>query len=268
MGDSSDEWDASDDDEAAEKLRKEVERRKKNKERGLDSDYESEEEEAPPAPDPSLANKPPPPKQKSKKEMREEAEKSKVVEEVLTAEQIKLRQRALEEEANEKAAMDLFGSCTNSFAEEKKAKEAKKAEEAKKAAAAKPKIVTVDVFASLQLDVQDDVSNLCKKVCEKIQKGTCKGGANKFIIDLLKQVEDSLATKELAALEKLLEDVLKEKKKPQGATVVKQNKSTKIQKNMKFNQGTELDDMYGENDEDWSKEEWDEWNAQQGKSSR
>merc|ERR1711933_536162 len=92
----------------------------------------------------------------------------------------------------------------------------------------------------------------------------------RFLADCVKQLEDKLETKELNELEKLINDIVREKKAHKGAVLAKDNKAnTKLSKTTKFNAHDEWAEVYGggDGDEDWTQEEWDEWYKTQGKQN-
>jgi len=256
--DSDDEsWDDADLEAKLEQQLKEKERARR-REQGLDS--ESEEEDAP-------APAAPPPKPKAKPKAKVEAA-PKVEEPVLTAEERKLRQRRIEEEQADRLIGDTFGGfeAGPSLEEERKRKEAQAAEARRKVEAAKSKLNIIDAFDSVKLHKQADVEKLCNTCATKISKGTLKGGSNFFLKVILKSFEDVITVDELEELDKNLETIVKEKKAAQGAVAAKDNKAnTKCSKTTKFNAASEWEEVYGggEDDEDWTQEEWDEWNRQQ-----
>merc|ERR1712187_1016071 len=95
-------------------------------------------------------------------------------------------------------------------------------------------------------------------------------GANnangKFLCELLKSLESNLSFKELTDVEKLLADLVKEKKAAKGAVQAKENKAnTKLSKTTKFDAAGEWEEYYGEGEggEDWTAEEWEEWEKKQ-----
>lgn len=271
---SGDDWE--DDWENEDAVEAKVEAAKKEKERarrraeGLDSESEADEEPkavtpkaAAPSPKAAEAKKASP-KAKQKDKNKKKTEPA-VDERLLDPEAEKLRLRKLEEEQNERATADLFGVGSSPVAVQEKARKEEDENTKAAAGAAKVKIITVDAFDDVTLKVQADVEQLCQTCIQKIQKGSCKGAQFKFLLDLVKQVEETLTTKELGELEKQLADIVKEKKKPSGATVVKANKAnTKVSKTTKFNTNNEWEDVYGGGDDDeWTQEEWDEWEKQQ-----
>merc|ERR1711920_427012 len=185
---------------------------------------------------------------------------------VLDSQAEKLRRRQLELEADDRLADDLFSGCNKAAdelrREEEEARKKKEAEEEaerkRKAEAAKPKIVIVDQFDQVELKVQNDVETLSEKCLEKLNKGKAKDANGKFLCELLKSLESNLSFKELTDVEKLLADLLKEKKAAKGAVQAKENKAnTKLSKTTKFNAASEWDDYYGggEGGEDWPAEE-------------
>jgi len=179
----------------------------------------------------------------------------------------KLRLRKLEEEADARLANDLFAGFEKApDAIEKEEKEKKERDEAARKAAAKPKVIIKDAFDNVSLDVQADVENLCQTCVTKLEKGKARGSSVKFLSDCLKQLEDVLDMKELTEMEKLLAELVKQKKAEKGAVDAKNNKAnTKLNKNTKFNTSAEWEEVYGggEGDEQWTQEEWDEWNKEQ-----
>jgi len=180
----------------------------------------------------------------------------------LTAQEQKLRQRKLQEAQNDKNVGDLFDGFQVKDAEEEK-KGVKKAEEDKKAA--KAKIVEIDAFDQVALAVQADVEKLSENCVAKIGKGAAaaKGGNVSFLRDLIKQLADDLSFKELDGFQNMIAEVVKEKKAAKGAaTDGKANKAnTKLSKTTKFDAANEWEEVYGggAGDEDWTQEEWDEW---------
>lgn len=257
-------WDDSDEEIDVEAIAKQMEEKKKEddkqkrREEGLSSDSEKEEVAAPKA-----AAKPKP-KPKVKKE-----EKKKEEEPELTAEERKLRQRKLEEESDARLASDLFSGCDDAAEAKQLQAEKKKNDEEKKkveAAASKPKVVVVDTFEKVELSLQADVVSLTDKCVQKVGEGKCKNGASIFCTSILKQLEDTLTTEELNGIEKILADLLKQKAVQKTEAVTKENKAnTKLNKNTKFNVHGEWEDKFGggAGDEDWSQEEWDEWQKSQ-----
>lgn len=271
MGDEwdDDEWDVDDDaleKQLAEKL-KEQERAKRR-----EAGEESEDEDDEPAPvaataAPTPGQSKPKAKPKKKKGAQETTEEPV---EVIDTQAEKLRRRQLELEADDRLADDLFSGCSKADAEiakeeeEKKKKDAEEAEaeRKRKEAAAKPKVVIVDQFDSLTLDVQSDVEKLCLDCLDKINKGKAKDSGGRFLVELLKGLEADLSFLQLTELEKMLATNVKEKKANKGAVDAKVNKAnTKLSKTTKFNTGAEWEEVYGggEGDEDWTAEEWAEW---------
>mmetsp|Transcript_5620 Transcript_5620/g.11154 ORF Transcript_5620/g.11154 Transcript_5620/m.11154 type:complete len:269 (-) Transcript_5620:56-862(-) len=257
-------WDDSDDDEdedaIAAQLQAQLKEREKERRREEGLDSESEEEE-------KAEEKPkekPKPKPKVDKKKKEEV----VEEPVLDAKAERARRKKLVEEADARNANDLFAGFEKTEDPEEQAKKEQEAqeEEAKKKAALKPKIVKVDAFDSVHLKVQADVDHLCEQCVNKVNRGKCKDGAHKFLLDLVKQLEASLSLKELGEVEKALADIVKEKKVQKGAVDAKANKAnTKCTKTTKFNAASEWEEVYGggDGDEEWTQEEWDEWYKQQ-----
>merc|ERR1719362_2667353 len=211
-------WDDSDDDDwGDDDIEKKLEEQKKEKEkqRRRDEGLESEsEDEPPPQPKAAPAQKPKP-KPKAKPEPVEP-------EPVLSKQEQKLRLRKLEEEASSRLANDLFSGFEKpqETLMEQEQREKKEREEAAKKAA-KPKVVYKDAFDNVSLDVQADVESLCATCVTKIEKGEkgkARGGSIKFLADCLKQLEDVLDMKELTEMEKLLAELVKQKK-ANGASV-------------------------------------------------
>jgi len=101
---------------------------------------------------------------------------------------------------------------------------------------------------------------------EKLDKGKAKGGAAIFMTNLLKQLEGDLSMTEVAAFEKLLGEILREKKMQKSSDAKDNKANTKLSKTTKFNAASEWEEVYGggDGDEDWTQEEWDEWNKKEG----
>jgi len=257
-------WDDSDDDVDEDAIAAQLQAQLKEKEKerrreeGLDSESEEEEKaEEKPKEKPKEKSKPKPKDKKKEDEVPEEP--------VLDAKAERARRKKLQEEADARNANDLFaGFEVQENPEAKQEQEAQ--EEAKKKAALKPKIVKVDAFEGVHLKVQADVDQLTEQCVSKVNRGKCKDGAHKFLLDLLKQTEASLSLKELGEFEKALADMVKEKKVQKGAVDAKANKAnTKCSKTTKFNTASEWEEVYGggDGDEEWTQEEWEEWNKQQ-----
>lgn len=264
--DDDDEWDVDDIEAKIEEQRKEKERQRRREE-GLDS--ESEDEAA-------AAATPKPKKEKAPSKVKE-AEKPKVDPDQVPLKDPKAereRLKKLEEQRDARLAGDLFAGFEKeeSPLEKEKKEKAAKAEAEKKAAAAKPKVVVIDAFEELHLKVQADVDALAATCLDKFEKSSlAKGGPVKFITDLLKGLEDQLDMKELEDFEKLLAQVVKDKKVVKGQNLAKDNKAnTKINKNTKFDTGNAWEEVYGggDDDEDWTAEEWEEWEKQQAKKGK
>lgn len=262
--DDDDEWDADDIEKKIEEQRKEKERERRREE-GLDS--ESEDEAAAKA-----AATPKPKKEKAPSKIKEPEKKPAVDPDQVPLKDPKAereRLKKLEEQRDARLAGDLFAGFEKeeSPLEKEKKEKAAKEEAAKKAAAAKPKVVVIDAFDDLELKVQAHVDNLAGTCLDKFEKSTlAKGGPVKFITDLLKGLENSLDIKELEDLEKTFAQVVKEKKVQKGQNLAKDNKAnTKINKNTKFNTSNAWEEVYGggDDDEDWTAEEWEEWEKQQ-----
>mmetsp|Transcript_47882 Transcript_47882/g.138506 ORF Transcript_47882/g.138506 Transcript_47882/m.138506 type:complete len:266 (+) Transcript_47882:126-923(+) len=257
--DDEDEWDADDIEAKFEAQLKEKERQKRRDE-GLDS--ESEEEKPKETPKADAKAKPKPKPKKKGKEKEEEPAEPEVK---LSPQEEKLRQRKLVEEADARLANDLFAGCEkpNKILEQEAEEKAQQEQaEAARKAAAKPKILVVDAFEKVELKVQADVERLCATCVDKINKGQAKTAASKFLVDLLKNLENDLDLKELGELEKSLTEMVKQKQVEKGARLAKDNKAnTKLSKTTKFNTASEWEEVYGggDGDEEWSKEEWDEW---------
>lgn len=255
-------WDDDDEDLDEEALAANLQAQLKEKERqkrrdeGLDSESEGEKAAK------EAATKPKP-KPKPKKE-----EKSKEPEKVLTDQERKLLQRKLEEEQDLRLASDLFaGVGKATAAAELEAKEKAEQEDKARRAAEKPKVIVQDAFDRLELAVLLDVETLAATCVEKLDKGSAKGLPGKFLVDLLKLIEDNLDTKELTEIEKAVAELVKAKKAVKGTvTDAKASKAnTKCTKTTKFNATDAWSEVYGggDGDEEWTPEEWADWEAKQ-----
>mmetsp|Transcript_90503 Transcript_90503/g.292977 ORF Transcript_90503/g.292977 Transcript_90503/m.292977 type:complete len:272 (+) Transcript_90503:75-890(+) len=259
--DDDEEWDA-DDIEAKLEAQLKAKEKAKRVEEGLESS--SEEEEAP-KPKAEAQPKPKPKAADKKGKAKEPAPPPQDEGPRLSPEEEKIRKQKLVEEADARLANDLFSGCEKSdIVSEKEAEKERLAKEAaaKQAAAAKPKVVVQDLFDKVELKVQADVERLCETCINKLSKSQTKGVAVKFLADLIKQLEPKLDLKELAEVDKLLTDMVKDKKVMKGASDAKANKAnTKLSKTTKFNTASEWEEVYGggEGDEEWTQEEWDEW---------
>jgi len=178
------------------------------------------------------------------------------------------RLRKLEEDRDARLGMDLFAGFEKKESLLEKEKR-EKAEQAAKKAAAKPKTTVIDEFDNLELKLSSDVDSLCAKCLNKFETSTLnKGGPQRFLSNLIKNLESTFETADLDNLEKSLAQLVKDKKATKAnATLSKDNKAaTKINKNTKFNKQSEWEDVYGgEDDDDWTPEEWAEWEAEQKK---
>jgi hypothetical protein len=254
--DDEDEWDADDIEAKLEAQLKEKERERR-REQGLPSESEDED-----APKPKAATKKPKAKPKPKAEPAPEPVKLDPVAE-------KLRLKKLEEERDARLAGDLFKGFEKeeSLLDKEKREKAEIEEAARKAAASKPKVVVHDAFDDVQLKVQADVERLSSDCLTKFDKSTLqKGGPVKFLVDLFKNLEENLDLKELTELEKSVAELVKDKKAQKGAVDAKANKAnTKLSKTTKFNASSEWEEVYGggEGDEEWTAEEWEEWEKKQ-----
>jgi hypothetical protein len=253
MGDDwdDDEWD---DDNIEEKLAAQSKAKAKRPE-----DSEDEDDDPPPTATPSASAKP-----KAESKPKKAAAKKEEEPTNLTAAELKALNKKRQEKQNDMIADDLFSGFTvKDTAEEARA--AKEAADAKKAA--KAKIVEIDAFDQVSLNVQEDVTRLVEASINKVNQGTAKGAAVSFLRDLLKQLADDISFKELEGFEKLISEIAKEKKAAKGAaTDGKANKAnTKLSKTTKFDQKNEWEEVYGggEGDEDWTAEEWAEWEKQE-----
>lgn len=176
-------------------------------------------------------------------------------------------------QADDRLAEDLFAGCSKAeiaLAQDEAAKKKKEEEEQRKqeaaAAAAKPKIVIQDAFDQVELNVQADVEKLVETCLDKVNKAKAKDCALKMMVDLLKALEQSLTLKEINEIEKALADSVKDKKAAKGSIDAKQNKAnTKLSKTTKFNTSSEWEEVYGggAGDEEWTQEEWDDWEKKQ-----
>lgn len=260
---SDDDWDVDEEELEASLKAQERERiKQQRREEGLSSESEREEEkpaqQAAPKPKPKPKPKPQP-----------------VVEEILSPEERKLRQRKMEEEQDARLAGDLFSGFekVSPAEQERRDKAAKEAaeEERRRKEAAKTKVIIVDKFEEVELNTQADVDQFVDKCVKKIDKGKAKDGAVHFLSNLLKQVESTLTERELNDLVKVAEGIVKDKKVQQCATISKENKAnTKLSKTTKFNVAGTMEEYYGggDGDEEWTKEEWDEWYRQQEAESQ
>lgn len=257
---SGDEWDEEKIEAKLQEQQKEKEREKR-REQGLDSDSE---EEKPKASTPSAK---PTPKPKKKVEV-----KSKEPEPVLSAQELKLRQRKLEEEQDARLADDLFAGVDKAkvLLQQEEAKVKAQADETARKAALKPKVVVHDAFDKIELTLQGDVEKLCLQCIEKIDKGTCKSGASKFLVDLLKSIEADLDLKEITDFEKMLAEMATQKKVSKSCDSKASKANTKLSKTTKFNAGSEWEELYGggEGDEQWTPEEWEAWEKAQAQAKK
>jgi len=261
MGDDWDDDDEWDDDAIEQKLQAQLKEKEKERRREEGLDSESEEEK----PNPAAQAPKPKPKPKPKKEERK-AEEPK-----LSAEEEKLRRQKLVEEADARLAQDLFAGIEATPKEDKKAKEeaerkAKEEEENNKREAAKPTIIYNDAYEKVELKVQADLEKLSDGCVKKVEAATAKGGAVRFLSDLLKQLDQKLDTQDVNELTKLISDMVHQKKVSKGATDAKNNKANnKLSKTTKFNAASEWEEVYGggAGDEEWTQEEWDEWEKKQ-----
>lgn len=265
---SDDDWDAGSgddwDDDAIEK-KLEAQLKEKEKERRREEGLDSESEEEEPKPDEGAPK--PKPKPKPTK-----AKVEKVEEPKLSAEEEKLRRQRLVEEADARLAEDLFSGIEKPKAqvekEEKEAaqKAAKDAEEReKKAAANKPRIIYNDAFEKVNLVVQADVEKLIESTVKKVDSAPAKGAATRFLSDLLKQLDFKLENKDVDELIKRLSEMALQKKVAASSDAKNNKANNKLSKTTKFNAASEWEEVYGggAGDEDWTQEEWDEWQKQQ-----
>lgn len=256
-GGSDDEWADVDVDAKLEAQRKEKEREKR-REQGLDSESDGEEKKKAKVDEPSA----PKPKPKKKEEPKKKDEP------VLSAQEEKLRRRRLEEEQDARLANDLFAGVDKAKAqkeEEEQAAAKAAADEKAKKEAAKPKVVIKDSFDELELKTQADVEKLGTDCLEKITKGTCREAPKKFLVDVLKLIEGDLNLKELTDLEKVLAEIVTQKKVSKSSDAKANKANTKVSKTTKFNVNSEYEEVYGggAGDEEWTPEEWEAWEASQ-----
>lgn len=225
---------------------------------------EFDEEEAKPkpkaAPKPAAAKPKPKPKPKAKEEP----------EPVLSPQEERLRRRQMEEARDAALASDLFAGFKKQPTAEELAAKAAEEERARKEAL-KPKVEVIDAFEQLVLASQSDVSNLASTCVTKLNKGAeRKAGGGiilRFLQDLVKELEKKTETKDLVELEKVIAQGLKDVKAVKGMTAdAKTSKANmKVTKTSKFDAGSAWEEVYGggEGDEDWTPEEWEEWERQQ-----
>eukprot|EP00434_Breviolum_minutum_P014030 symbB.v1.2.012372.t1/scaffold839.1/size158637/11 len=267
--DDEDEWEDWDDDETKieEKLKAQMKEKEKQRKREAGEDTESEEEK-----ETKKEEKPKPAPKKKGPTQKAEEEKAKTdPSQVPLADPKAERERLkkLEEDRDARLGMDLFAGFEKKESLLEKEKR-EKAEQAAKKAAAKPKTTVIDEFDNLELKLSSDVDSLCAKCLNKFETSTLnKGGPQRFLSNLIKNLESTFETADLDNLEKSLAQLVKDKKVTKAnATLSKDNKAaTKINKNTKFNKDSEWADVYGDeyDDEDWTQEEWDDWNKQQAK---
>lgn len=260
--------DLEDEDKIEEKLMAQQKEKEKQRKRDAGEDTESEGEK-----EVKKEEKPKPAPKKKGPTQKAEDEKPKV-----DPDQVKLadpeaeraRLRKLEEERDARLGMDLFSGFEKKESLLEKEKREKAEAAAAKKAAAKPKATVIDEFDNLELKLSSDVDSLCAKCLNKFETSTLqKGGPQRFLSNLIKSLESSFDTADLDSLEKSLSQLIKDKKATKAnSTLTKDNKaSTKINKNTKFNKQSEWEDVYGggDDDEDWTQEEWDAWYAEQEK---
>lgn len=260
--------DLEDEDKIEEKLMAQQKEKEKQRKRDAGEDTESEGEK-----EVKKEEKPKPAPKKKGPTQKAEDEKPKV-----DPDQVKLadpeaeraRLRKLEEERDARLGMDLFSGFEKKESLLEKEKREKVEAAAAKKAAAKPKATVIDEFDNLELKLSSDVDSLCAKCLNKFETSTLqKGGPQRFLSNLIKSLESSFDTADLDSLEKSLSQLIKDKKATKAnSTLTKDNKaSTKINKNTKFNKQSEWEDVYGggDDDEDWTQEEWDAWYAEQEK---
>merc|ERR1711920_941366 len=233
--------------------------KEKERQARRDAGEESEDEDDPvPAAQqtPTNAGDKPKPKPKAKKGKKNEEKPKEDEGPVLTAQEEKLRRRQLELEADDRLADDLFSGCKKADAELEKEEE--EAERKRKEAAAKPKVVIEDQFEKVKLDVQKDVENLAAGCMDKLNKAKAKEAGGRFLTEVLKGLEPLLSLQELTEVEKMLAEAVKQQKAAKSAT---KKATTKINKNTKFHAAGEWEEVYGggEGDEDWTAEEWADW---------
>eukprot|EP00438_Fugacium_kawagutii_P001770 Skav227147 [mRNA] locus=scaffold133:612671:616949:+ [translate_table: standard] len=259
-------WDDEDDGKVEERLKAQLKEKEKQRKREAGEDTESEEEK--PKEKPKAAPKKKAPTQKTE-EAKPKVDPSQVPLADPKAERERLRK--LEEDRDARLGADLFSGFEKKESLLEKEKREKAEAAAAKKAAAKPKATIIDEFDNLELKLSTDVDSLCAKCLNKFETSSLqKGGPQRFLSNLIKSLESSFDTADLASLDKSLEQLVKDKKTTKAnATLTKDNKaSTKINKNTKFNKQSEWEDVYGggEDDEDWTQEEWDAWYAEQEKA--
>ncbi|CAE8659878.1 unnamed protein product [Polarella glacialis] len=253
--DEDDEWDADDIEKNLEEQIKEKERQRRRDE-GLDSESEDDKPQVASSPGATGKAKATKPKQQAK----------------TAEEEVKLSPRsqkawikAQQEERDARLAGDLFSGFEkeDSLLVQEQKQKAAKADAEKAAAAAKSKVVVVDSFDKLELKVQADVDTLVSKCLLKFEKSTLhKGGPVKFIVELFKALDGELDMQDMIELDKTVGEIIKDKKGAAAEANTKASKgNTKLSKTTKFNAGAEWEEVYGggAGDEDWTQEEWDDW---------
>jgi len=254
--DEDDEWDADDIEKNLEEQIKEKERQRRRDE-GLDS--ESEDDKPQVASSPGATGKAKATKPKPQAKTAEEPEVK------LSPRSQKAWIKAQQEERDARLAGDLFSGFEkeDSLLVQEQKQKAAKADAEKAAAAAKSKVVVVDSFDKLELKVQADVDTLVSKCLLKFEKSTLhKGGPVKFIVELFKALDGELDMQDMIELDKTVGEIIKDKKGAAAEANTKASKgNTKLSKTTKFNAGAEWEEVYGggAGDEDWTQEEWDDW---------
>lgn len=271
MADSDFEWDADEiDDEKLDKLLEQAAtKKKKGNDSEDESDHDSEEErkkeEALEAARAKIAA--------GQAKSKAKAGKTVVDETLLDAKAEKARRQKLVELADARLADDLFSGCDKpeedvALAKKAAAEEAAAEAKAAKAQAEKSKVIIKDLFDGLELKTQADVEALSSTCVEKLSTGKAKGGAQRFLLELLKVLGSSLDTQELTNFTKTLGDLAKAKQVEKTAAASEKKKGNeKSTKNTKFDTHGEMDLMYGGGGADW--EDWDEdWEEFDGKAKK
>lgn len=244
-----DDSDASEDEDWENNLEKQVKEREKELKRERGEDTDSEDDKPKPVAQPK-------PKAKPAVEVYVPLADPKLE---------KIRRQKLVEEQDAKLADDLFSGIEKNEEEiEAKAAEEdakKKAEEEAKEvakAAKKAQVTKVDAWDSVQLTTQGDVDSLVAVCSQKIDTGKAKGASRKFLVDLLKGLEANIEENDLIVLEKQINESVRVKKlsKADKNNVVAKKANDTPAKGTKINASSALDEMYGQDWDDWDEEDY------------
>lgn len=246
---SDDEWDASDDDwETAEVDFEARAKEAQKKKRANSEDSSSEEEE--------VEEVKPAPTQPVKQQPASHRKGEIIIPKELQVpckdpEKEKLRLRKIQELTDLQMAAELVGGEHNfdmsAFTS---------APAAEKSGPAKLNVITKDVFEEWTLERTEDIEKLSAQILEKLKEAKAKGAATKIFVESFKQMESALSLQELDEMEKMIAEIVRQKKVDKTETEAsKRKQNEKLSKTTKFNAQDELDVVYG--DGDW--EEWEDW---------